>query len=488
GPHMTALAWIGIALAAGFRAIERWRPAALGCAAVACAMVVSNNFYGATALAVWYSILVWSLWIAHLDRAMWLRAAAVPLLAVALTAFWLTPSYVSVTMANLKLVAQPGNSWSAWLALAVIAAFAAATAKWARGRPGAAWTVFVAGSLVLFSLNVLGEYYFKFRVAGEPSRLAPELDLAIILAAVEALRRLWPRGRVAKAACVALAFAALWPSKRYVRHAWEIYPRDFEPHYRLEYRITEWMARNRPHDRALATGTVRFWYNAWFDLPQLGGGSEQGLVNPLVNLAYLRIAIADGTEEALLWAKAFGVSVLLVHEEESTEHYRDYVNPKRFRRSMPVLYDDGKGNVIYQVPRSHSAIARVVSRQRMAALPAGPPNDLGVLRAYVEAVETEPLVRTTWEGTDALRVQAPVSEGESLVVQVSYDPAWRASASGRAVAIRKDPYGQMIVDAPPGAREVRLVFEPPLDSRIGRAVSAAALLAVAGLIARGARR
>ena len=37
---------------------------------------------------------------------------------------------------------------------------------------------------------------------------------------------------------------------------------------------------------SLATGSVRFWYNTWHDLPELGGGSEQGLLNMNVQYAY----------------------------------------------------------------------------------------------------------------------------------------------------------------------------------------------------------
>jgi hypothetical protein len=51
GPHMTALALIPLALAFTWLALEARRPAALAAAALFCAAVASNNFYGATALA-----------------------------------------------------------------------------------------------------------------------------------------------------------------------------------------------------------------------------------------------------------------------------------------------------------------------------------------------------------------------------------------------------------------------------------------------------
>jgi uncharacterized membrane protein len=104
GPHMTALAWIPLALLFSFRALEKWRPASLATASFCCAMVVSNNFYGATSLAFLFPALVWSIYITHLDLWIWVRAAAIACLSYGLTAFWLVPSYLDITLANMRFV------------------------------------------------------------------------------------------------------------------------------------------------------------------------------------------------------------------------------------------------------------------------------------------------------------------------------------------------------------------------------------------------
>src|SRR6185295_4689038 len=206
-----------------FFALRRWRPAAMAAAGICSALVVSNNFYGATALAITFPILVWSLWITHRDNGIWLRAFAIPVLAYGLTASWLTPSYLRVTLANMRLVSNPGNSWSIGLALAVLAVYLLVTAKWASRKTESFYAVFVTGLCLFFSLNVLGNRFFGFRVIGEPGRLIPELDLTIILLVVEAARRLWNRpskiSRLAAAAMVVLPLATAIP---YVRHAWLI--------------------------------------------------------------------------------------------------------------------------------------------------------------------------------------------------------------------------------------------------------------------------
>ncbi|MEK7407326.1 MAG: hypothetical protein AAB225_19805, partial [Acidobacteriota bacterium] len=366
GPHMTALAVLPLALAAAFIGLQRKQPAALALAAVFSALVVSNNFYGATALAVFFPILVWSLWVTRRDHWVWLRALAIAALAYGLTAFWLVPSYFRVTQANLSIVAERGNWWSACLALALAAAFAVLSWKLARGRPERAWPVFACGGALFFSLNVLGQYYFKFRVAGEPERMAPELDLALILIAVEGLRWLWTlqpaRGsglspRLAAGLLVLISFSI---SLHFVRHAWRIHTADPNPRQRVEYRLTEWIARNLPGARNAASGSLRFWYNAWHDLAQLGGGSEQGLLNQNVVSAQWELALGEAPEPSVLWMQCLGVDVVSVHDQNSKELYHDHVFPRKFAGLLPVLYDDRKGNVIYRVPRRYPGVARVV--------------------------------------------------------------------------------------------------------------------------------
>ena len=127
GPHMTALA-----LSRSRWRSPGWRWSAAGpppsaLAAVFCAAVASNNFYGATALAVFYPILVWSFWITRQESALSLPRSCIPVLAYGLTAFWLVPSYFRITVNNMKYVSEHGTTWSIWVALAVAVAYARAS-------------------------------------------------------------------------------------------------------------------------------------------------------------------------------------------------------------------------------------------------------------------------------------------------------------------------------------------------------------------------
>ncbi len=479
GPHMTALALLPIALAAGFVALREWRPRATALAAIFCALVVSNNFYGAVALAICFPILLWSTWITYQRNGIWLRGLAIPVIAYGLTAFWLVPSYLRVTSFNLKLVSEPGNAWSIWVAMAALIAYLALSGKWARGKPELFYAVFVTGLALFFALDVLGNEFAGFRVAGEPQRLTPELDLALILLSVEGLRRLWIRdtagSRAIALGAALMAFATALP---YARQAWQIIVRD--PNYadRVEYKLTDWMASHAPRSRAMATGSLRFWYDAWHDLPQLGGGSDQGVINQLVNRACTQIT-NDKIETALQWMMAYGVDAIIVHDKTSQEVYHDYVDPGKFAGALPVMFDDHAGDVIYRVPRRFPELARVVETSRVREQAGGP-----ALEAYAQALEKGPDSRALmeWDGIEAIRIRATIAEGQSVVVQMAYDPQWRAESSGAALTTRKDALGQMLIEAPPGLHDMRLKFETPLENRIGRLISLFFAIAVLGLM------
>jgi hypothetical protein len=491
GPHMTAFALLPIALAAGRRALEQSRPLAFALTAVVCALLVSNNFYGGTALALLFPLLVWCQWVTQRDHRIWWRALGIAALAYGLTAFWLVPSYFRITLQNLQFVSEAGNVWSRWVALAVVVLFMVITNRIARGRSEMAYPLFVWGAFLFLTLNVLGNYYFRFRVTGEPQRLVPEMDLAMILLAVEGLRLLWRHSLAARICAVALVLICFGAARRYPRHAWSIYP--WYPAFqdRLEYRITDWIAKNLPDARLLATGTVRFWYNTWHDLAQMDGGSDQGIVNPFVMTAQYQILYGESVEPAIHWMQSFGIDAAIVHERKADVLYNDYTFPEKFAGVLPVLYDDRKGNLIYAVPRRFPGLARVVEKAKVESLrPVQSQEDHENIRAYAQVVEQGPdsPASTAWEGTDVLRLRARLNTGELLSVLVSYDPGWRAYSDGRALRVRRDLLGQMLIEAPPGNHDIRLVFELPLEYHIGRIASAASGLVVIGLVVAGRRR
>ena len=482
GPHIAALSLLPFALGFAWLGLRRGRPASLALSGLFCALVALTNFYGATALAILYPVLVWSLWNAWHERAILLRALAIPSLAFCLTAFWLTPSYLRITLYNLRYVSEPGNHYSVVLAIAVVALFAAGSARLFGQKPESAYFVFVTGSVLLVSLNVLGHYYFNFRLLGEPARLVPELDMTMILFFVEVLRRLWSRRfaspamvRMVRGAVILIAVCAVWPSRHFVWRAWELYPKDPDYQTRVEYRISNWVADHLPGSRTFVAGSTRFWWDAWRDNAEVGGGSDQGLINPNPSIAVWEFNLGTDPAPSVRWLQSLGADAIVVSDEHSQDAYHDSKVPYKLAGVLPVLFDDHAGDVVYEVPRRYASLARVVNRARIFALQA--PMNPTVLSAYRNVVEEGPDAPATthWNGADSISVHADVQQGQAVLVQVTYDPAWRAYSGTHQLTIHADAMDFMLVDAPPGTRDITMVFETPLENRIGYLISALAL-------------
>jgi hypothetical protein len=465
------------ALAACWFALRKRSSRALALASILCALVVANNFYGATALAILYPILVWSVWVTDADeknalRAILFRALAIPVLAWGLCAFWLTPSYLRITLLDLKWVSQPGNTAGRLVYVVSLLSFAAISWRVARRKPERFWIIFVAGATVALSVYVLGYHFFNLTVSGDAIRLAPELDLALILCAAEIFRILWLRPRLRPVLLVALAVAFL-PSARYIRHAWSPFPKAAPLENVYQYKTADWVHQHLPRARVLPVGTVRFWFDAWSDNEQLDGGSMQGLENQIIPAATWQVLHGDRADLALLWLQAMGTDAIVVPDKQSLEPYRDYEHQEKFKGVLQPLFNDGQGTVVYPVPRVRPGIVRTVKANGIDSLTAilgG--DDLAGLTKYVAAIETPGQAGDLqWSGFDEARVHATTAAGESILVQETWDPAWRAFENGKAVPVRLEKImGFMMLDVPPGNHDIQLRFETPLENRVGQVI------------------
>jgi len=500
GPHISSLAVLPLAWLGAWR---RFRGGSIGwvlLSAAAAAMVVTLNFYGATALAITFPLLVWACFLKRRDWGILRDSLIIALLAYGLTAWWLAPSYVQVTLRNLRLVALPGNAWSAWALALVLVAYVGASIGIRRWIVLAAYPFFVWSALCFLSLYILGQRWFGFQVAGDSHRLIPEWDLFAVLCGVAFATWIWnwrPELRlrripnaVPRLALAVLLVLCFRPSWRYLKHAYNEFHPDRQWQQRVEYQSPQWLWQNFPDERVFVTGTIRFWYNVWYDGQQADGGSQQGTLNRLIPTMQWRIT-QDSQQIARRWLQASGVDIVVVPGPSSQEHYKDFkASPMYHDALLPLLRDDGKGNRYYRVPRRAAGIVRVVDRTKLiAALTIPPVYDAEQVRAYVEAIEAVPpggdavdRARGRWQGSDELDVETEIGPGEALLVEETYDPYWRAYADGRAQAIHRDPAGLMLVDLPPGKHSLRLVFETPPEISVGRAVTVTTL---AGMLLLG---
>ncbi len=489
GPHMTAFAILPLALALAWHALQAGHARWLAASAFACAAVVSNNFYGATALAIFFPILCWSIFTDTRDWKLWLRAAAIALLAYGLCALWLSPAFLRVTSRNLALVSQPGTLWSMQLTAAVAAIYLAGT--WFLARRGVSpWTIFVLGTATFFSLNTLGHYYINFRVAGEPERLIPELDLTLILLCGLVLHTLWQRfpSRVARSAVAVIALVAVaYPGRVYIEHPWKKLQRTSEYKHRMEFQLSDWVANHRPNTRSQVTGTVRFWWNVWSNNAQIGGGSEQGLTNIKIMNMFWRLVLGTDAKTDILWLQAYGVDNLVVNDKTSVLPICDFEHPHKYIGALSVLWEDGKGNWIYEVPRKHPGLGRVVDSAKYGqSRYIKSDDDIEALQQYVDTLERSApaAAQTRWLKPDTLEVSAQTAHGQSLALQVAYDPSWHARENGQEFKVSEDAYGQIRIDLPPGQHKLVLHFDTPLENQIGRGISLLSIAIAAYLLIR----
>jgi hypothetical protein len=482
GPHLSALAVLPFALGLLHAALKRRSLAALAGCAVASAIVVSNNLYGAVTLGILFPVAVWCIALSERDRSIYLRSAAIVALTYGLCAWWFTPSFVKLTARNLQLVALPGNAWSKVLGLVVAIAFLPASWRLARSRPERAWPVFLGGSLVFFAMVVLGER-FGFRIAGDSKRFVPELDLLLVLVMVEAIRLLFSVRRWLGIAAVAVCFSF---SARYIRNAWDIHPVDHDYQSRVEYRLPEWIAQNLPGSRTYTAGSTCYWYTTWRDVAEVAGGSAQGMQSMWPALIDWQLTRGNDAERDIAWMVAMGADAILTHEANSREIYHIIQQPRKFRGKLPVIYDR-EGDVIYRVPRRFPGLARVVNEARMESLAPIPwaEENRDQLRAYGAAAE-ESSTQVDYQRVSIteMRLRARTEPGESILVQENWDPGWRASEAGNPLEIRKDAVlSFMLIRTPPGDHDIRLVYDWTLESRAGQALTLVSLLVLLGLFA-----
>jgi hypothetical protein len=493
GPHISSLAMLPLVWLGAWKRFcgggLRWLMLGAGAAA----LVVSINFYGATTLALTFPILVWCCWLERRDWHIVRDAFCIAVLAYGLCAWWLVPSFLRITMRNLSLVSPAGNSWSLPVFVAVLGVYVFASVAFRRYGHAGSYSLFVWSGFALVGAFTLGYQWFRFQVAGDLGRLLPEFDVFAILCAVQIIEAVWswqPKWRFRWAPemlATAMALLCLLPSWPYLRHPFIEFPSDSQWRQRVEFKTSDWLQRHCPDQRVWVTGTIRYWHNVWSNVGQGDGGSLQGILNPLIPTIQWRMR---GEDPVLVrfWLQALGVDVIVVPGANSQEPYKDLSKPEIYN-GWPLLRDDGEGNRYYSTSRRVTGIVRIVNRLQIESLPPIPADNESVqLKAYVDAVEPEPLggddrFRTHyhWNNSDQWEIDSEIQPGESLLLQENYDPFWRATVDGRRQDIRRDPVGFMLLDLPPGKHLVQMTFETPLEVTLGRLLTFATLTLIGAL-------
>jgi hypothetical protein len=496
GPHISSLAFLPFVWLCAWRRFHGGRPVWIALAACSAALVVTLNFYGATALAITFSLLAWACFVRRFEWRIARDTAAIAALAYGLTAWWLVPSYLVITGRNLRMVAPEGNRWSLPALACILVFYAGLTLVLRRRREYSEYSFFIGSGLVFLAIYILGFRWFGFQVAGNSLRLIPEMDVFAILCGTAIAVSLWslnikPGARIPVRTAVILALLISFrPGWRYAKHAYAEFREDRNWKASIQFRTADWLHKHFPDSRVLVTGTIRFWYNVWHDGLQMDGGSQQGVLNPLFPTAQWRVVHDPDPELTRYWLQAFGVDIVVVPGPGSAEPYLDYTNARMYGESYPLLRDDGAGNRYYRVPRRAPGIVRIVDWSRVERLARVPDDsEKPALRAYAEAIEAAPpggalpgRIVTRWLGSDALDIRADLASGEAVLIQQTFDRYWRAYVDGKPEPVRADAAGFMLVHPAPGRHSIRVVFETPLETAVGRTLAVISL-AIAILLA-----
>ncbi len=477
GPHGSAVALLPLALGLVWLGLRRggwW----LGAASVGAALVVAHNFYGAVALVIFAGWMVVAVgmegpWRQVVGRGVWLG-----LLTWGWNAWWLTPGYLRLTAENLRLVAQPGQ-WGARVGMGLLLV-GLLWWSWRRRAEGAGAN-WVVGVVALMAYWVVGFGWYGWRVIGEPHRFVPELDLALVMGVV------WLMSRMPAGWAVGAVLAVLAAREGYVGQAWTVIRADAQWQQRPEYRVGRWLDENYEGSRVQAANSVRLWLNVWQRVPQVSGGSDQGLLNGQTMLAQWQILKDEEGARAVDWLKAMGADAVVVQEAGSRVVYQDYARPEVFAGKLKKVWDDGEGNVVYETGRRWRVRARVVRAVELDAvreIPVSHYNE-AELRRYVKAMEEGPdrVVELERVSAREMRVRARLEAGEVVVVQESFDEQWRATVGGQPVPVERDAAGWMVLRGLEGDVEVKLEWAFPAEKRVGWGVTglAAGVVLLVGL-------
>jgi hypothetical protein len=452
GPHITSMMLLPLAIVLLDIALVRRRPVFYVLAALGLASVALTNWLGTFALAA--AVVAYILSRERSARiAALVKCSGIAILAYALAARWLPPSNLAVIRGNEQRTAAISHMAVLHLAyVAILAAGLILACLWLDKRNTPVHLRFFAFFAFFMSAITLSSAWLRIPLVPQPGRYHLEMEMALTPLIVFALAV--PLGRLPRVprALVVLGFAVfcylhIRPNVHYVRDL--VKPIDVRD--TSEYKVAAWFDHNMAGRRVCVPGSEYFWLNAFTDTPQLAGGFDQGMTNPLLPHVLHQLFSGEGNtregELGALWLKAFGVHAVAVSGPRSTEVYKPYHNWQKFEGVLPVLWRDGD-DIIYRVLSNSVSLAHVLRPEdRLTREPASV-LDLDFAKTYVARLENSevPPAGMTWVNRHHAVITADLRGGQLLLVQVTYHPAWHARVNGAPGRVTKDPIGLMLID------------------------------------------
>lgn len=413
GPHIAALAVMPVAIYCLDVALERRRPVYYGLASLSFIAVVYTDWRGVFALA--------AMMLCYLTAGRpwrdWTVTAALVGAAYLVGLPWIPPSLIHIS--DVKAVP--------------LAALVFAGTKFLMHRlraPG--WLQMLVLFATLMSWIGLGRPEAGFGIA-----------LVLGMGAALALGRA-PTRFAHGAAAVFLVFAAALVYRAHYCALGLFSGGDITS--TLEYRVASWFDEHMSGSRVMVPGSIQFWFQAFTETPQSGGGLEPGYgTRPG--------ACVNDVVRSLLWLKAFGAQAI---EERSS----------KFQGVLPELWREGD-DAIYRVPERNNSLAHVMRGAHLTARPI----DIEQVRTYVDAIDDPALPEAgfVWRTRHSAEILTSAKPNHIVSVQVTYDRGWRAQANGREARVYEDGLGFLVIEPHcDGECRIELVYDGGREARVSR--------------------
>ncbi|MBI1354164.1 MAG: hypothetical protein GC160_07445 [Acidobacteria bacterium] len=479
GPHLLSIALIPLAVVALDRFLAKPGPARAALAAAATAATVLTNWLGAVGLALTMAAYLatrpdWR------DRRVWARAAGVAALAYALAAPWIPPSTIAAIRSNAQIVGGPyplqaGNLKYVALAVAllVLAQRGLRAIQADRGLRFA-----VMGTVLLGFLPVVFSWTGATPLP-QPDRYHLEMELFVALLAAFAgarLARLLNR-RERRVLAAALALFVLFQARTVRSYCrWMSAPVEIEA--TPEYRLAQAVGALGPDARIWAEGSAGFWLNVFVDNPELHGGFDQGVTNPLWPAVNFALMAGASPEQARAWLDVFGADAVALGGLQAGLAGASVTAPEKFAAiGFDEVFRDGL-LVVYRRPKPAEQVSILLPADRVATAPDGGA-DLAALQPLLAAMRSpsRPRAELTWLATDRVLIRSgPLEPDHLMLVRISYHPGWKAFVDGRRVETLRSELG-LLLAAPrcEGPCEVELRYDGGLETLAARLLQGGAV-------------
>jgi hypothetical protein len=495
-PHTMAVALLPLAIVCFHRVLTTDFPKWRILAGVLSALVVLSNAFGIVMLAVaLVSLLLAERPNRHISQRApdpwWkppLTISAIGVVSYCWVSPWLSPSLMRAIRANAPTAGGDFRyTASSWIALVLLCSGGLLLWFVMRRAKAATHVQFFALFGYLTTGIVLIWYVWKVAVVPQPGRYQLEMDLVLPLAVVfcgAAILDRLPRpvrSAVVVVSLIALAVQTVYAA-RYARDLIRAVP----PATLSEYKIAQWLGRNRPGQRAFISGSGAFLFNAFTDNPQLHGGHDQHTVNsfiPMVDFAVCSGMNAGNrdAEYSVFWLKAFGVRSVAVSGPGSTDHYKAIAHPQKFDGVLPLLWREG-GDAIYDIPSRSPSLAHVIPASAVVTRRPIHGLDIAPVEPYIAALDDPqyPPATFVWKDMSEAEIHASLAPHQVISTQITYERGWRAYVNGKPQPLRGDAIGQMVLEPHcVGPCEISLRYTGGPERAVTRAMSLAAMLAAA---------